>query len=185
VWPGTDSPARPVLHAPPGARDCFRRVVGAWGNEDLIEGAFDLREYDPAQAVEVGPFTLRFCAVPHYVPTYAIEITSAAAGSGRFVFGADSSPNDAIVEFARDADLLVMEATLPRPERTGVRGHLTPGEAAEHARRAGVRRLVLTHVSDELGERWVRDEGERAFGGPVEVAREGAVYAVTPARVAA
>ena len=36
-WPGTDSPARPVLHAPAGARDVFRRVVGAWGNEDLIE----------------------------------------------------------------------------------------------------------------------------------------------------
>src|ERR671929_490222 len=45
-WPGTDTPARPVLHAPPGARDFFRRVVGAWGNEDLIEKAFDLREYD-------------------------------------------------------------------------------------------------------------------------------------------
>ena len=36
-WPGTDCPACPVLHAPPGARDLFRRVVGAWGNEDLIE----------------------------------------------------------------------------------------------------------------------------------------------------
>src|SRR5688500_5362311 len=35
--------ARPVLHAPPGARDCFRSVVGSWGSEDLIENAFDLR----------------------------------------------------------------------------------------------------------------------------------------------
>jgi ribonuclease BN (tRNA processing enzyme) len=38
--------------------------------------------------------------------------------------------------------------------------------------------MVLTHVSDELGERWAREEAEKAFGGPVEVAREGAVYAV-------
>src|ERR671916_641085 len=27
-WPGTDSPARPRLIVPPGALDCFRRVVG-------------------------------------------------------------------------------------------------------------------------------------------------------------
>src|ERR671930_914452 len=40
-WPGTDSPARPVLFAPSGARETFQRVVGAWGNEDLIESAFE------------------------------------------------------------------------------------------------------------------------------------------------
>ena len=39
-WPGTDRPARPELHVPPGATELFRRVVGAWGNEDLIENAF-------------------------------------------------------------------------------------------------------------------------------------------------
>ena len=30
-WPGTDDPASPELHAPPGARDTFRRVVGGGG----------------------------------------------------------------------------------------------------------------------------------------------------------
>src|SRR5436190_6529974 len=29
-----DNPVRPALHAPPGARNCFRTIVGAWGNED-------------------------------------------------------------------------------------------------------------------------------------------------------
>src|SRR5207253_11314414 len=47
-WPGTDCPACPALHVPLGATDLFRRVVGAWGNEDLIEKAFGMREYDPA-----------------------------------------------------------------------------------------------------------------------------------------
>src|SRR3954467_64800 len=51
VWPGTDDPARPALHAPAGARQVFRRVVGAWGNEDLIENAFHLREYDPRETI--------------------------------------------------------------------------------------------------------------------------------------
>jgi ribonuclease BN (tRNA processing enzyme) len=177
VWPGTDDPARPALHAPPGAQAVFRRVAGAWGNDDLIELAFDLREYDPRERIEVGPLTLRFRHVPHYLPTYAIEVTSSAS-AGRFTYGADCSPTDELVDFAACTDLLLIEATLPRPERTGIRGHLTPGEAGDHGRRAGARRLVITHLSDELGDDWAQREAEAAFGGPVEVAREGAEYVV-------
>src|SRR3712207_5886623 len=36
-WHGTDSPARPRLIVPTGASECFRRVVGTWGNDDLID----------------------------------------------------------------------------------------------------------------------------------------------------
>jgi ribonuclease BN (tRNA processing enzyme) len=174
-WPGTDDPARPLLYAPAGARDTFRRVVGAWGNEDLVEGAFELREYAVTDQIDVGPLTVAFCEVPHYVPTFAVGITSSVS-AGRFVFGADCAPNAALPAFARDADLLFAEATLPRPERTGVRGHLTPGEAGEHARAANAGRLVLTHISDELDADWAAEQARAAFGGPVEVAYEGAVY---------
>jgi ribonuclease BN (tRNA processing enzyme) len=164
-WPGTDTPARP-----------FRQVCGAWGPPELIENAFELHEYDPTTEIAVGPLHLRFAEVPHYLKTHAIEIR--ANGSGRFVFGADSSPTDDLVDFARGADLLFVEATLPRPERQGPRGHLTPEEAGDHGRRAGVRRLVITHFSDELDPEWAGAEAERGFGGPVDVAREGAVYDV-------
>jgi ribonuclease BN (tRNA processing enzyme) len=176
-WPGTDCPACPALHAPPGARDVFRRVVGAWGNEDLIEKAFELREYDPAEEIEIGPIRISFKPVPHFTETFAMSISS-TNGSGRIVYGADCSPTDALAEFARDADLMLVEATLPRPERTGMRGHLTPKEAGGHARGAAAKRLLLVHISDELDADWARDEAAEAFGGPVEVAREGASFDV-------
>jgi ribonuclease BN (tRNA processing enzyme) len=171
-----ERPARPALHGPPGARACFRRVVGAWGSEELIENAFDLREYDPSDVIHAGPLTLRFQTVPHFVDTHAVEITSAANGGRRLTYGADSSPSEELCAFARGTDLLLIEATLPRPEPAGPRGHLTPAEAGEHGRRAGARRLVLTHLSDELDAAWAEAEAERTYGGPVEVAREGAVY---------
>jgi ribonuclease BN (tRNA processing enzyme) len=176
-WPGTDCPACPVLHAPPGARDTFRRVVGAWGNEDLIENAFQLREYDPSSELEIGPVRIAFQSVPHFTETFAMRISS-ANGSGRIVYGADSSPTEALTEFANEADLILVEATLPRPERTGVRGHLTAGEAGEHARAAGAKKLVLVHISDELDSEWAKREAEESFGGPVTVAAEGAAYEV-------
>jgi len=176
-WPGTDHPARPRLIAPHGATETFRRVVGAWGNEDLIEKAFAIEEYEPNATVEVGTIRLHFQEVPHFTETFAIDVTS-SNGSGRLTFGADCSPTDDLVRIASDTDLLIVEATLPRPERTGVRGHLTPAEAGEHARRAGAKRVVITHISDELDAGWARDQAAETFGGPVEVAREGAVYEV-------
>ena len=174
-WPGTNDPARPELYAPLGAREMFRQIVSRWGNDDLIEGAFTLHEYQPWDEVTTGPFRLRFCEVPHYTPTFAVEVSN---GGRRFTYSADCSPNQELVEFAHGTDLLLIEATLPRPERTGERGHLTPGEAGEHGRQAKAKRVVITHFSDELDTDWCGREATSAFGAPVALAHEGAVYTV-------
>lgn len=176
TWDGTDDPARPRLIAPPNAVETFRRVVGAWGSDDLVESAFQIEEYAAGDEVSVGDVTAKFHPVPHFVETFAVRISS--PGSGDVVYSADTRPGEEVIEAARDADLLIIEATLPRPERTGVRGHLTPEEAGEHAKRAGAKRVVITHISDELGDEWAREEAQRGFGGVVELAREGATYDV-------
>jgi ribonuclease BN (tRNA processing enzyme) len=171
-------PARPRLHVPEGGRDALRRVCGGGGmREEHIERAFELREYAPADVLEVGGMRVRFHRVPHFVPTCAVDV-AAANGGGRFTFGADSGPNEDLIRFADGSDLLMIEATLPEPEEDGPRGHLTPVEAGEHGSKARVRRLVLTHISDELDQQWARSEAQKAFGGPVDVAQEGAVFTV-------
>ncbi len=170
-WPGTDSPARPILYAPPGAGEIFNHVCSLWGMCTLIEDAFDFREFDPAGEIEVGGLRFAFAEVPHYIETWAIGVKD---GSGsRIVYGADCRPNDNLVEFARGADLLIAEATLPHPETDGDRGHMTAFEAAEHASKAGAARLLLTHISDELDPVWAVGEAARAYDGLSEVAREG------------
>jgi ribonuclease BN (tRNA processing enzyme) len=172
-WPGTDHPARPKLYAPVGASEMFRQIGSCLGSEELIETAFELHEYDVLEEPDIGPFSIRFCEVPHYTLTYAVDL---AVDGKRITYSADCSPNDDLVEFAHDTDMLLIEATLPRPERTGERGHLTPGEAGDHGRRAGAQRVVITHFSDELDPEWALNEASSAYGGPVELAREGAVY---------
>jgi ribonuclease BN (tRNA processing enzyme) len=121
---------------------------------------------------------IRFHEVPHFTETFAMAIDS-TDGGGRIVYGADCSPTEELKIFAAGADLLVVEGTLPRPERTGQRGHLTPREAGEHGRDANVKRLVITHISDELDADWARQEASEGYGGPVEMAEEGAVYEVS------
>ncbi|HXE46685.1 MAG TPA: MBL fold metallo-hydrolase [Conexibacter sp.] len=166
---------RPLLYAPPGACETFRRVTSAWHAPELIEQSFELREYDAARELELDPLRLRFHEVPHFIRTHAVRV---GEGDRSFTYGADCSPNDEIVLFGRDTDLLMLEATLEQPDEGGARGHLTPAEAGEHARRAGARRLVLTHVSADHDAALLRAEAEGAFGAPVELAGEGAVYDV-------
>jgi ribonuclease BN (tRNA processing enzyme) len=166
---------RPSLRVPEGGREVLRRIVGSWGSEDLVEDAFEIAEYEPDDVLTIGPLQVRFREVPHYIRSHAIELDS---GGARFVFGADCAPNDALVTFAQEADVLMVEATLPAPEPGPERGHMTPREAGQHGAAAHARRLVLTHFSDEIDPSWAAAEAADSYGGRVELAHEGAVYEV-------
>jgi ribonuclease Z len=67
----------------------------------------------------------------------------------RIVITGDTRPCAGTILAAQDADLLVHEATFAEEEaaRALETGHSTAREAAEVARRAGARRLALTHIS--------------------------------------
>ena len=73
-----------------------------------------------------------------------------AAQRGKILalFG-DTGPADAALSLARDADLMVHEATLEADmaEKANGRGHSTTVQTADLARAAGVKRLVVTHIS--------------------------------------
>jgi len=77
------------------------------------------------------------------------DVVGAARPGRLVVYAGDTRPCRAIVDAARDADLLVHEATFSREESARAREtfHSTAAEAATVARDARARRLVLTHLS--------------------------------------
>lgn len=67
----------------------------------------------------------------------------------KIVYAGDTRPFEGLADFAFDADLLIHDATFgdELAERAEKDGHSTPSQAAEMAKKAKVKKLVLTHVS--------------------------------------
>ncbi len=179
---GLCTPAR-RCGVPAGGHELLRRIVGSWGSADLIDDAFEITEYASRRRAHPRSAAGPLSRGAPLRPLARGRARDRAAGGHRFVFGADCAPNPALVEFAREADLLMVEATLPTPELGPERGHMTPREAGEHGAAARARRLVLTHFSDEMDPSWAAAEAADSYGGRVELAHEGAVYDALRLRV--
>ncbi len=79
----------------------------------------------------------------------ANEVVGPTRQGRKLVYAVDTRPCEAALELAQGADLLIHEATLDDglAEKAYESYHSTPSQAADIARRAGAKRLVLTHIS--------------------------------------
>jgi len=72
----------------------------------------------------------------------------------KFVYSGDTVPTEQLRTLSKDADILVHEATFldELSERAAVDGHSTARQAATLAAEAGVKRLILTHISSRYND---------------------------------
>ncbi len=98
------------------------------------------------------------------------------------VFTGDTSPSDNIIILARDADLLVHDAsycaTLNPEFANGIYGHSTAQISARNAAAADVRKLALVHIDAmyEGQQLTLLDEAKREFGGDVCIPIAGTLF---------
>src|SRR5215216_3826524 len=83
----------------------------------------------------------------------------------KLVVVGDTGRTDDIFEFCKDADALVIESTYLDEEVEMARqfSHLTARQAAELAIKAGLKKLILTHISRRYREKDVLKEAQAIF----------------------
>jgi ribonuclease BN (tRNA processing enzyme) len=165
---GGGAPVLPV-HALPGALD----AVLALDEPPMLDGSYEL--HDLAATTGIGPFAVRSARLPHFVPSLGVRLT---AGGAALAYSGDAAPDDAMVELARDADVLLAEAsfvdTVPERQRAGLN---TAVGAGRQAAAAGARR-VLTHLFPTTDLVAARVAAGAVYPGAVDVAVPGLVVAI-------
>ena len=136
---------------------------------DRLEGpVFDFRTIADGGEAEVGDIRFAFSRSDHPVETLAMRIESGGRALG---YTADTGPGWSIEALGRDLDVALMENTIT-PEHEGEVQHLSARQAASDARRAGAKRLVLTHFGPDVDRATAGAQAAAVFGDSVEVAAD-------------
>jgi ribonuclease BN (tRNA processing enzyme) len=137
-------------------------LVTLGGNDGAGEGA-------DGSSVSFGTWSVRAFPVKHIESSLSYRITD---DRGKVLaFSGDSDVCDSLVEMARGADVLLIEASSPDGQKA--EGHLTPSEAGEIARRAGVGRVVLTHFYPACDQADMLGQLRRTYSGEAVLAEDG------------
>lgn len=161
------------LFAPIGARE---RMANAYGSDEgPLDDVYTFHSLRPG-TFPIGPMSVTVERVEHPVETYGVRIEHA----GRILaYSADTAPCDAIQRLAKGADSFLCEASYLASQDNPPGLHMTGRDAGEAATRAGVGRLLLTHLVPAWGSEIVTlDEATGAFDGPIEVVRPGSRYEI-------
>lgn len=169
-----DGPLPPVpMYAPSGAPD---RLAAAYSpDEGPLDDVYTFYGLQPG-TFPIGPFTVTVDQVKHPVETYGVRLEHADAV---LAYSADTAVCDALLRLAHGADLFLCEASYLDGEPHPPDLHLTGREAGEVATKAGVGRLLLTHMVAAWGsEAATFEAASAAYAGPVEIVRPGARYTI-------
>lgn len=156
------------VYGPPGLKRLYKQLNAAFSGW-LSPRGFQLT------LTELQENTLRFKGysvttkqMDHYA-TRAIGYRLASR-SRSLVYSGDTDYCDSIVELACNADLLVLECSVP--DHQAVEGHLTPSECGEIARESGCKKLLLTHFYPVFQGYDIEKPVRRFFTGPILLAQD-------------
>jgi len=113
-------------------------------------------------------FSLQSTPVRHIASSLGYRITLPTRKV--LVFSGDSDYSDALVNLAKNTDVLILECSFPEGKK--VEGHLTPSLAGRIARKAGAKQLILTHFFPECQGQDLLVPCAREYNGNIMLAED-------------
>lgn len=125
--------------------------------------------YNPKATMNIGPFTIRFLQTEHPVPCYAMRIE---VDQKVFVYTADTAYKEELIDFSKDADLLLCECNLYGNMNGKGAGHMTSFDAGTLAARANVKKLIITHLPHFGDLQQLVKEAGQHYAGAIQLAAQ-------------
>jgi len=157
-----------------------KEILSIYGHQEDQTGFQSLshqytigQAYNPAAALETGPFTINFLKTKHPVPCYGMRITD---GKKSIVYTADTSYKKEWIDFAEGADLLITDCNFYAGGNASQAGHMTSEEGGIIAGKAEVKELMLSHLPQFGNHQQLIEEAEKYYHGKIQLADEGLVW---------
>lgn len=160
-----DDPPPPLpIYALPGALD----AVLALDRPGMLDSAYLVHEFTPGDDLSIGPFRAETRLLPHYIPNAGIRLV---ADGWVLTYTGDTGPSPDVVALAREADLLLAEATYADQVPEDSRRYLTSArQAGRQAAEADARHLMLTHLQPGTDPQAARAAASDEYDGRTDVA---------------
>ncbi|UCC65907.1 MAG: MBL fold metallo-hydrolase, partial [Deltaproteobacteria bacterium] len=146
-----------------GFRDYFeglKWVYGSWIEPETFR--IHIREV-VAEDIELGVLRITTLPMEHIPESVGYRLESPLGRT--VVYAGDTDYCRNIVELARGADILILEASFPEGRK--VKGHLTPSLAGRIAQEAGCKKLILTHFYPPCEQSDMRADCQRIYRGEI------------------
>jgi ribonuclease BN (tRNA processing enzyme) len=163
-----------TAYGPPGFKDTCQKLLQLTNTGDNFF-KFPLTLTDLKIGESVG--NVHTCRTSHPIPTMAFRIESDGKS---FCYSADTIYCPAVVELARNTDLLLHEATFLESQLSiaELTQHSTPRMAGRAAKEANAKRLVLFHIPppNDRYEKEFYSAAKREFGHEVTIGEDLAIF---------
>lgn len=165
--PGFSRTKKLELFGPIGFKDFFHKLVELFG-QSMLEVDYKISLTELAETSQgFKDYSVKSAFMRH--SENAIGYRFEADGKV-LAYSGDTALCDGILTLAEQADVLVLEGSFPDDNR--VEGHLTYSEAALIASKAGVQKLILTHIYPPFDEAEILNIVQNKFTGEVTLARD-------------
>jgi ribonuclease BN (tRNA processing enzyme) len=166
----------PLVLLPPGGAEFIKQWQWLFSMESYLplrtpfEDAFRLQEYERGSFI-LQNVSINLQPLRHASPNYGVRLCGA---NWSLTYTGDTAWCKELIDLAGQSDTLLSEATYQQEKEEILigHGHLTGTEAGMIARESDVKRLILTHFSQESAG-WLaslKADAARGFGGKVDLA---------------
>ncbi|BDR55871.1 MBL fold metallo-hydrolase [Xylocopilactobacillus apis] len=114
--------------------------------------------FDPTKRLDLGPFEITFCRTIHPVVAFAVRIKSKVTGKV-LTYTADSRYFKELTDFVKDSDLLIADTNFAA-DKNGDLWHMTSTQSADLARDGQVKKLLLSHLPQEISHEQILKEAK-------------------------
>jgi ribonuclease BN (tRNA processing enzyme) len=150
------------IYGPKGIKNFFDRLVSLYPVLRDVKYPIRIHELEKSR-IALDDMTVESRPLDHKQSIsvgYRVEYEEKA-----LIYSGDTDYCEALIKLAKEGDLLIVECSAP--DGFKVEGHLTPSEIGEIALRAGVKKVILTHLYPRCDQVDVVEQVRKKFDGEV------------------